>query len=120
MDIIYAQVLKLNAMKGKCKKAPMDVTEMMELAKGLLYRRGECTLNLHFGIRLMAVVKVWMACQLLWQRSHTRAVMGLAMTALSDQLGQEGETREVEEVLRPEVVVAKLVAMDLLEEGPRS
>ena len=40
MDIIYAQVLKLNAMKGKCKKAPMDVTEMMELAKGLLYRRG--------------------------------------------------------------------------------
>ena len=68
----------------------------------------------------MAAVKVWMACQLLWLRSHTRAVMGLAMTALLDQLGQEVETREVEEVLRPEVVVAKLVAMDLLEEGPRS
>ena len=31
-------------MKGRCKKPPMDDTEMLDLAKALLYRKG--------GIRL--------------------------------------------------------------------
>ena len=35
------QVLKQNAMKGRCKKPPMEEPEMMDLAKALLYRRGE-------------------------------------------------------------------------------
>ena len=28
-------------MKGRAKKPPMDVEEMMELAKALLYRKGQ-------------------------------------------------------------------------------
>ena len=36
----FAQVLKQNAMKGRCKKPPMQEPEMMDLAKALLYRKG--------------------------------------------------------------------------------
>ena len=39
--LVMIQVLKQNAMRGRCKKPPMEEEEMMQLAKSLLYRKGK-------------------------------------------------------------------------------
>jgi len=38
---ISGQVLRHNAMMGRCRKPPMDQKEMLDLAKELLFRKGE-------------------------------------------------------------------------------
>lgn len=35
------KVLKQSAMRGRCKKPPLDEKEAMELAKALLLRKGD-------------------------------------------------------------------------------
>ena len=49
----FAQVLKQNAMKGRCKKPPMQEPEMMDLAKALLYRKGSFRIEKRLKLELV-------------------------------------------------------------------
>ena len=51
--LVMIQVLKQNAMRGRCKKPPMEEEEMMQLAKSLLYRKGKQ------GRAIRRVVHTW-------------------------------------------------------------
>jgi hypothetical protein len=55
---ISAQVLRHNAMMGRCRKPPMDQKEMLDLAKELLFRKGVDGLTSFISVEPYSRVKV--------------------------------------------------------------